>query len=216
MYWINNFTDALCFILASSPWIALFDIFILLWAPRSTWQYCIIMIKSLRPFLSVFASNQKLVVENDGLEPLPAHKDWLFTHVYTPLSIMLTSSLGHSQILSGSRGENREKVWDQIYITNQKWWTRLVQSESMLCTDRVTISSPWCSFDHRPSPNFSPRLRDKIWEGPGDEATIMSQWVVRICWVQAVKTASLQVTTVNRTRLWLGKLWNGKPCLAGS
>ena len=33
-----------------------------------------------------------------------------------------------------------------------------------------TISSPWRSFDPRHSPNFSPRLRDKIWEGPGDEA----------------------------------------------
>jgi len=33
-----------------------------------------------------------------------------------------------------------------------------------------TISGPRRSFDPRPSPNFSPRLRDKIWEGPGDEA----------------------------------------------
>ena len=29
----------------------------------------------------------------------------------------------------------------------------------------------WRSFDPRPSPNFSPWLRDKIWEWPGDEAT---------------------------------------------
>ena len=33
-----------------------------------------------------------------------------------------------------------------------------------------TISGPWRSFHPRPSPNFSPRLRDKVWEGPGDEA----------------------------------------------
>ena len=33
-----------------------------------------------------------------------------------------------------------------------------------------TISGPWHSFDPRPSPDFSPQLQDKIWEGPGDEA----------------------------------------------
>ena len=35
-----------------------------------------------------------------------------------------------------------------------------------------TISDPWHSFDPRPSPNFSPQLRDKIWEWPGDKATL--------------------------------------------
>ena len=31
---------------------------------------------------------------------------------------------------------------------------------------------PWeCSLVPRPHPDFSPRLRDKIWVGPGDEAT---------------------------------------------
>jgi len=30
-----------------------------------------------------------------------------------------------------------------------------------------TISGPW---HPRPSPNFSPQLRDTIWEWPGDEA----------------------------------------------
>ena len=29
----------------------------------------------------------------------------------------------------------REKAWDQNYVTDQKWWTRLVQTES-------TISGP--------------------------------------------------------------------------
>ena len=43
-------------------------------------------------------------------------------------------------------------------------WTRFVLTKS-------TISGPWRSFDPMPSPDFSPRLRDKIWEGPGDEAT---------------------------------------------
>ena len=42
-------------------------------------------------------------------------------------------------------------------------WTRFVLTES-------TISGPWRSYDPRP-PDFSPRLRDKIWEWPGDEAS---------------------------------------------
>ena len=63
-------------------------------------------------------------------------------------AIVLASSPGYSQILS------------------RKWWTRLVQTKS-------TISSPWHSFDPSPSPDFSSQLRDKIWEWPGDEATIV-------------------------------------------
>ena len=38
----------------------------------------------------------------------------------------IDSSPGHSQILSHSCGENWEKAWDQNYVTDQKWWTRLV------------------------------------------------------------------------------------------
>ena len=51
--------------------------------------------------------------------------------------------------------KHREKAWDQNYVMDRKWWTRLVQTES-------TISGPWSwrSFDPRPSPNFSPWLRD--------------------------------------------------------
>ena len=60
--------------------------------------------------------------------------------------------------------KNREKAWEQSYVTDRKWWTRFVLTES-------TISSPWRSFDPRPSPDFSPRLQDKIWEWPGDEAS---------------------------------------------
>ena len=40
-----------------------------------------------------------------------------------------------------------------------------------------TISGLWCSNDPRPSPDFSPRLGDKIWGWPWDEATSLS-WVV--------------------------------------
>ena len=35
-----------------------------------------------------------------------------------------------------------------------------------------TISGLWRSNDLRPSPNLSPRLRDKIWDWPGNEATV--------------------------------------------
>ena len=45
--------------------------------------------------------------------------------------------------------KNQEKAWDQNYITDQKWWTRLVQTESTL-------------------------LRG-AWEGPGNKATTFPQ-----------------------------------------
>ena len=45
--------------------------------------------------------------------------------------------------------KNREKAWDQNYVTDQKWWTRLVQTESTL-------------------------LRG-AWEGPGNKATTFPQ-----------------------------------------
>ena len=44
--------------------------------------------------------------------------------------------------------------------THKNW---LVRTES-------TISGQWCSNGPMPSPDFSPQLRDKIWEWPGDEA----------------------------------------------
>ena len=33
------------------------------------------------------------------------------------------------------------------------------------------------SFDPRPSPDFSPRLQDKIWEWPGDEGMSAPQTI---------------------------------------
>ena len=113
---------------------------------------------------------------------------------------LLASSPGHSQILFHSRGE---KAWDQNYVTDRKWWTLLVQTEPTLRTNRVhhfrekawdqnyvtdqkwwtrfvlTEPGPRCSFDPRPSPDFSRRLRDKIWEWPGDEARRLL-WVIRV------------------------------------
>jgi len=46
------------------------------------------------------------------------------------------------------------------------------------------------SFDTRPSPDFSPRLRDKIWEWPGDEATKLQ--------------LKLQCTNFQRYKYWVG------------
>ena len=45
-------------------------------------------------------------------------------------------------------------------------WTQFVLTVS-------TISGSWHSNDPRPSPNFSPWLRDKIWEWPGDKAIMV-------------------------------------------
>ena len=45
------------------------------------------------------------------------------------------------------------------------------ETESTLGNNRVHHFRLWRSFDPRTSPNFSPWLRDKIWVGPGDEAT---------------------------------------------
>jgi len=28
--------------------------------------------------------------------------------------------------------KNREKAWDQSYVTDRKWWTRLVQTKSTI------------------------------------------------------------------------------------
>ena len=91
----------------------------------------------------------------------------------------IASSPGHSHVFTGSHGEisgeglgsklcHRPEMVDSVN-TNLSWTenggrTRFVLTES-------TISGPWCSFDPRPSPDFSLRLRDKIWVGPGDEAS---------------------------------------------
>ena len=77
----------------------------------------------------------------------------------------LASSPGHSQILSRSRGENREKAWDHCYVTGRKWWTRLIRGEKSgegLGSYYITGRKWWTRFI---------RLRDKIWEWPGNEAT---------------------------------------------
>ena len=62
--------------------------------------------------------------------------------------------------------ENWEKAWVHYYVTDQKWWIRLVRTESTLHSN-----------DLRPSPNFSPRLQDKIWKWIGDEAIMFHNWI---------------------------------------
>ena len=47
---------------------------------------------------------------------------------------VLASSPGHSQILSRAAMEkNREKAWDQNYVTDKKWWTWFVTHASVSC-----------------------------------------------------------------------------------
>ena len=31
--------------------------------------------------------------------------------------------------------KNREKAWDQNYVTDRKWWTRLVRNVDSVCTN---------------------------------------------------------------------------------
>ena len=40
------------------------------------------------------------------------------------------------------------------------------------CPHNMRSASPWRSIGTRPSPGFSPRLRDNIWEWPGNEARV--------------------------------------------
>ena len=64
---------------------------------------------------------------------------------------------GHSQILSRSHGEK----------SGEGLGSFLCHGPEML--DLVSTNCG-CSNDPRGSPDFSPQLRDKIWEWPGDEA----------------------------------------------
>ena len=73
-------------------------------------------------------------------------------------------SPGHFQILFRSHGEKLgEGLGSPLCHGPEMVDSVLTES---------TISGPWRSSDLRPSPNFSPRLRDKIWKWPGDEATV--------------------------------------------
>ena len=70
------------------------------------------------------------IEKNDAQTPTP-----VTYKMYMIGGRSLASSPGHSQILAVEK--NREKAWDQNYITDWKWWTRLVQTKSTLHTNRV-------------------------------------------------------------------------------
>ena len=75
----------------------------------------------------------------------------------------LASSPVPSQILSHSREEK----------SGEGLGSKLCHGPEMVdsvSTNWVHVTY-WRSFDPRPSPGFSPQLRDQIWERPGDEAS---------------------------------------------
>ena len=78
---------------------------------------------------------------------------------------MLASSQGHSQILPCSRGEKLGEGLESLLHTSWAGNGGLGQykpSPPFLGRDVAMIPGP--------SPNFSPRLQDKIWQWPGDES----------------------------------------------
>ena len=85
------------------------------------------------------------------------HIDKLVIMMLKQYNVSLVVSRPLPEFISQPWKKNWEKAWDYCYIMGWKWWTRLVRTES-------TIFGPWRSNDPRPSPNFSPWLRDKIWE----------------------------------------------------
>ena len=94
------------------------------------------------------------------------------------------------------------------YVT----WTRFVLT-------KFTISDPWRTFDPRPSPDFSPRLRNKIWEWPGDEARRQVVWDSPHCYGTAgmttfcgtvCLTGSSPSTTTEGSERW--HLWSSFCC----
>ena len=114
----------------------------------------------------------------EALEHLSAHiLMWLHSvwymyllHNSTRCGLSLASSPGHYSDLSHSRGEE------------------LGEALGSLLRHRLEMvdSGPWHSNDPRPSPNFSPCLRDKIWEWPGDEARLSQSGVHVPIWVSFV------------------------------
>ena len=88
----------------------------------------------------------------------------------------LALSPGHSQTLSHSRGEKLGEGLG-LLLHHGPEMVDSVSANRVYVTyyiTKSTISGPWHSNDPRPSPDFFPRLRDKIWEWPGDEAR--QQW----------------------------------------
>ena len=53
----------------------------------------------------------------------------------------VASSPGHSQIFLTAMEKNWEKAWDHYYVTDCKWWTRLVQTPPFPVHDVMTVNS---------------------------------------------------------------------------
>ena len=53
----------------------------------------------------------------------------------------LAASPGHSQIFLTAMEKNWEKAWDHYYVTDWKWWTRLVQTPPFPVHDVMTVNS---------------------------------------------------------------------------
>ena len=106
---------------------------------------------------------------------------------------MLGDKLGHTKWLPGVG--LRHSVPPMQYVLEH-------------CEARVASSpGPSQIFDPRPSPDFSPRLRDKIWEWPGDEAkargcpVVVTQWQstgcsAQVSWVRLAASLSLLLRKV--------------------
>ena len=54
-----------------------------------------------------------------------------------PCYYTVASSPGHSRFYLAAVEKNRETAWDHCYVTDRKWWTRLVRSVDSVCTNRV-------------------------------------------------------------------------------
>ena len=89
---------------------------------------------------------------------------------------------------------------------DQKWWTRLVHNVDSVCTNRVHHFQSlleWHSFDPRPSPDFSPWLRDKARSLQEDlKLTIFSS----VFDVLLLITASFGFSSVTFSSTWT---WGG-------
>ena len=81
------------------------------------------------------------------------------THVYTPF----VSDLVLAKSVAVGKTARQTLLFDRLLYWRHIPWAR--------CYHRVHHFQSVTYFGTRPSPDFSPRLRDKIWDWPGDEAT---------------------------------------------
>ena len=79
--------------------------------------------------------------------------------------------------------KNREKAWDQNYVTDWKWWTRLYKQSPRYVLTESTISGLWRSFDPRPAGLLPIFLHGcKIKSGRGLGTRLWPYMVVQPCY----------------------------------